>query len=198
MFITLHTSYEIARWADGSGSLARPGNSDNFLDWVNSGSAGVLSCPKEVNFTERVRNSGKIPEELKGIRAGMHIATNDSGPRPAQVVQLGLLVLFGGLVQGRAQTLNQGAFFKLVEQSRTAFTVQGDGARAMGTGGAFIAVADDSTAVSYNPAGLAQLLKSEGSLVVQGMSKDLSFTGATGHRWSAPVTRLNILVGNDN
>ena len=90
----------------------------------------------------------------------------------------GLFVLSGGCLQ--AQSLNPGAFFQLAEQSRTAFTVQGDGARAMGTGGAFIAVADDSTAVSYNPAGLAQLLKAEGSLVVQGFSRDLSFTGATG------------------
>ncbi len=91
---------------------------------------------------------------------------------------LSLMLVVGGLAQ--AQTPSQGAFFRLVEQSRTAFTVQGDGARAMGTGGAFIAIADDSTAVSYNPAGLAQLLKAEGSLVVQGQSRDLAFTGATG------------------
>jgi long-subunit fatty acid transport protein len=79
-----------------------------------------------------------------------------------------------------AQSLNPSAFFQLAQQSRTVFTVQGDGARAIGTGGAFIAIADDATAVSYNPAGLAQLLRPEASLVVQGISRDLSFTGATG------------------
>ena len=34
---------------------------------------------------------------------------------------------------------------------------EGIGARALSMGGAFVAVADDSTAVFWNPAGLAQL-----------------------------------------
>ena len=37
----------------------------------------------------------------------------------------------------------------------------GSGARAIGMGGAFIAVADDATAASWNPAGLTQLRKPE-------------------------------------
>ena len=37
----------------------------------------------------------------------------------------------------------------------------GSGARAVGMGGAFIAVADDATAASWNPAGLTQLMKPE-------------------------------------
>jgi len=41
----------------------------------------------------------------------------------------------------------------------------GSGARAVGMGGAFIAVADDATAASWNPGGLAQLKKPEISLV---------------------------------
>jgi len=41
----------------------------------------------------------------------------------------------------------------------------GSGARAGGMGGAFIAVADDATAASWNPAGLVQLEKPEVSLV---------------------------------
>jgi len=61
------------------------------------------------------------------------------------------------------------------EQSRTAFTVQGAGARAMGLGGAFIAVADDATAVSFNPAGLAQLLKPEVSFVGRGFRRDVAY-----------------------
>ena len=61
------------------------------------------------------------------------------------------------------------------EQSRATFDVQGAGARAMGLGGAFIAVADDATAVSFNPAGLAQLLKPEVGFVGRGLSKRLSF-----------------------
>lgn len=42
----------------------------------------------------------------------------------------------------------------------------GSGARAMGMGGAFIAVADDATAASWNPAGLVQLEKPELSIVL--------------------------------
>src|SRR5512145_2631573 len=41
----------------------------------------------------------------------------------------------------------------------------GSGARAMGMGGAFIGVADDATAASWNPAGLVQLEKPEVSIV---------------------------------
>jgi long-subunit fatty acid transport protein len=41
----------------------------------------------------------------------------------------------------------------------------GSGARAMGMGGAFIAIADDATAASWNPAGLIQLERPELSIV---------------------------------
>jgi long-subunit fatty acid transport protein len=41
----------------------------------------------------------------------------------------------------------------------------GSGARAVGMGGAFIAIADDATAASWNPAGLIQLEKPELSIV---------------------------------
>jgi long-subunit fatty acid transport protein len=68
---------------------------------------------------------------------------------PAQVPQSGQLPL--GLL--------------ISQQSRTAFAIQGAGARAEGIGGAFTAVADDATAVSFNPAGLGQLLQPEISLV---------------------------------
>lgn len=61
------------------------------------------------------------------------------------------------------------------EQSRTDFTVQGAGARAMGLGGAFIAVADDATAVSFNPAGLAQLMQPEVSFVGRDINRRVSF-----------------------
>lgn len=61
------------------------------------------------------------------------------------------------------------------EQSRTNFTVLGAGARAMGLGGAFIAVADDATAVSFNPAGLAQLLQPEVSFVARGTQRNVGY-----------------------
>ena len=44
-------------------------------------------------------------------------------------------------------------------------SVMGSGARAFGMGGAFIAIADDATAASWNPAGLNQLDLPEVSIV---------------------------------
>ena len=41
----------------------------------------------------------------------------------------------------------------------------GSGARAMGMAGAFIAIADDATAASWNPAGLIRLERPEVSIV---------------------------------
>jgi long-subunit fatty acid transport protein len=76
------------------------------------------------------------------------------------------------------------------EQSRSAFTVEGAGARAMGLGGAFIAVADDATAVSFNPAGLAQLLDPEVSFVARGLQRSVAYQDfeTTGRRRTLEVS----------
>ena len=47
----------------------------------------------------------------------------------------------------------------------------GSGARAMGQGNAFIAVADDATAASWNPGGLSQLERPELSLAVEAIAR---------------------------
>jgi hypothetical protein len=44
---------------------------------------------------------------------------------------------------------------------QNSFSPVGTGARGLGMGGAFVAVADDGTAASFNPAGLSQLRKTE-------------------------------------
>ena len=54
----------------------------------------------------------------------------------------------------------------------SSFNPVGSGARALGMGGAFIAVADDATAASWNPAGLIQLDKPEVSIVGAGFIRD--------------------------
>jgi len=41
------------------------------------------------------------------------------------------------------------------------FNLMGSGARALGMGGAFIAMSDDASAITWNPAGLTQLIKPE-------------------------------------
>ncbi len=55
----------------------------------------------------------------------------------------------------------------------------GSGARAMGMGGAFIAIADDATAASWNPAGLIQLEKPELSIVGAYFSRKEEFSSSS-------------------
>jgi long-subunit fatty acid transport protein len=52
----------------------------------------------------------------------------------------------------------------------------GSGARAMGMGGAFISVADDATAASWNPAGLIQLEKPEVSMVYSFFKREQKYS----------------------
>ena len=52
----------------------------------------------------------------------------------------------------------------------------GSGARAIGMGGAFIAVADDATAASWNPAGLVQLERPELSIVGDYVSRSADYS----------------------
>ena len=54
----------------------------------------------------------------------------------------------------------------------------GSGARAVGMGGAFIAVADDATAASWNPAGLTQLKKPEMSFAYSYFSRRDGFSSS--------------------
>jgi long-chain fatty acid transport protein len=66
----------------------------------------------------------------------------------------------------------------------------GSGARAAGMGNAFIAVSDDGTAASWNPAGLSQLRKPEFSLVYTTSRRDSSFEGYRTRDESAAFTTL--------
>jgi long-subunit fatty acid transport protein len=75
----------------------------------------------------------------------------------------------------------------------------GSGARALGMGGAFIAVADDATAASWNPGGLIQLERPEMSMVGAGFYRieDNTFgrnPGASGEQ-TASKASLNYLSG---
>ena len=67
----------------------------------------------------------------------------------------------------------------------------GIGARALAMGGAFVAVANDATAVVWNPAGLAQLNDTR----LAGMSTDLYGMGITHQYVGAVTTFANIGIG---
>ena len=66
----------------------------------------------------------------------------------------------------------------------------GSGARAAGMGNAFIAVSDDGTAASWNPAGLSQLRKPELSLVHSASWRNLFLEGYRARDRSALFTAL--------
>jgi len=67
----------------------------------------------------------------------------------------------------------------------------GIGARALAMGGAFVAVADDATAVCWNPAGLAQVMDTR----IAGMSTDLFGMESTHQYVGAVTTFANIGIG---
>lgn len=69
------------------------------------------------------------------------------------------------------------AFAQQIEMSSSLNPV-GSGARAVGMGGAFIGVADDATAASWNPAGLVQLEKPEMSVVYSYFGRSQSYSSA--------------------
>ncbi len=92
----------------------------------------------------------------------------------------------------------QSVYSVIAEQSRTAFTIGGAGARAAGTGGAFIAVADDATAMSFNPAGLGQLLLPEVSLAGQSYRRSLRLTGFADPAGTDPTTREDASRGDSH
>jgi hypothetical protein len=59
------------------------------------------------------------------------------------------------------------------------WNITGAGARAEGLGGAFIGLADDATAISWNPAGLGQLERSEFSVVGRWIGEEYKHDNST-------------------
>ncbi len=73
----------------------------------------------------------------------------------------------------------------------TSMNPVGSGARAMGQGNAFIAVADDATAASWNPAGLSQLEHPEISLAVEYLTSRGRIS-SSGQPETEDVSRLDV------
>jgi hypothetical protein len=67
--------------------------------------------------------------------------------------------------------------------AQESWNITGAGARAEGLGGAFIGVADDATAISWNPSGLGQLERTELSLVGRWIQEE--------YKWENPLDPKN-------
>ena len=85
--------------------------------------------------------------------------------RPAARALLALAVLLAASGTGQAQV-------------QSSLNRAGSGARAAGMGEAFVAVSDDGTAATWNPAGLGQLRQPEFSVVYSVSERGLSVSGA--------------------
>ncbi len=72
-----------------------------------------------------------------------------------------------------------GTAFSLAQNRANQYNITGAGARAAGMGGAFIGVADDATAIVWNPAGLTQLERMEVSAVGRYVFESVEFTDNT-------------------
>lgn len=108
--------------------------------------------------------------------------------RPAAWLLVALLTLSAApLAAQDAQSLD--AFGLLVAlESRPSFAVLGAGARAAGMGGAFTALADDASAVSFNPAGLALLVRPEASIVADSAERGENHSAFGAFEEDEPVT----------
>ena len=93
----------------------------------------------------------KIDEYRRSARGG----TNDGGE--IMIIQRGILLILTCIVLGAL--IPEPAHGQVAQEVGFSGSpnLVGSGARALGMGGAFIAVADDATAASWNPGGLIQL-----------------------------------------
>lgn len=118
--------------------------------------------------------------EVPLCRAGTgRRTTQNSNGEPMKTKQiLFLIILFLPI----AAPFTKSSFAQQVPTSINAVPLPvGSGARALGMGGAFIAVADDATAASWNPGGLTQLERPELSVVGSFLSTHMDFDpGNTG------------------
>ena len=99
------------------------------------------------------------------------------GRAPPAIVAGLLSILLPGLLAGQVLTTVE-------------FSFSNPGARSMGFGGAFVALADDATAAFANPAGLVQLARPE--VTIEGRSWSYSSPYTAGRRAQGTPTGLGI------
>jgi long-subunit fatty acid transport protein len=103
------------------------------------------------------------------------------------LVSLAVAFGMGGTAWGQADFLTP-------VEIPSSFNPVGSGARALGMGGAFIGVADDATAASWNPGGLIQLERPEVSAVGDYVHRieDLSFAADPGADGAQTIDRTSL------
>jgi hypothetical protein len=107
---------------------------------------------------------------------------------------LGRILVSLAVVFGMGATAWGQADFLTPVEIPSSFNPVGSGARALGMGGAFIGVADDATAASWNPGGLIQLERPEVSAVGDYVHRieDLSFAADPGADGAQTIDRTSL------
>src|SRR5512146_1636384 len=72
------------------------------------------------------------------------------------------------------------------------YNLTGSGARAEGFGGAFIGVADDATAIVWNPAGLTQLERAEASVVTRFVFEKAEFSVPAAPEFNSSLSQSHV------
>jgi long-subunit fatty acid transport protein len=111
--------------------------------------------------------------------------------RPRAAAPAALLVAALALVpagEARAQAVGQ----QRIATTTGSFLKIGVGARAMGMGGAFVAVANDPSAIYWNPAGVASIVRREAAVSHVQWPAEITYNHAT---YIAPVKKLGGSVG---
>ena len=106
------------------------------------------------------REGGELPSPFRGGAGGGVNYGKGSDMKIFIAILAGLAIIFAASGAGGAEV-----------EIPSSFNPVGSGARAIGRGGAFIAIADDATAASWNPGGLTQLKTPEASMVVFGVHR---------------------------
>ena len=119
---------------------------------VSTGAAEKAECA--------VALAGLLLVAVPGFRAG-RTARSSPQARGVWLILVSTLAVWG---LASPATVQASTIFKQVGIASSPNPV-GSGARAMGMAGAFIAIADDATAASWNPGGLVQVEKPELSVV---------------------------------
>jgi hypothetical protein len=121
------------------------------------------------------KNSLKIRETLKtGERGKSRLGTNKSKSLFNLVL---LLFLLADPASGASHRVHTSALFDRDQPGITAadFLKIGIGAKARGMGGAFVGLADDPSAVYWNPAGLSQLDRSQAMFMHDRWAQDIRY-----------------------
>ena len=158
--------------------IAGPVDTGSFS---SSSSGSGYSC--FIDTTVSCAPSNRMPRPIIFIGGfvvlclGIRLLAHGRRRKPQDPGYFLLICLALSLLAAPSQNAAAGTLFQQVGIASSPNPV-GSGARALGMGGAFIGIADDATAASWNPAGLIQLEKAEVTVVGEYVNRREEFSSS--------------------